>query len=72
MARIKATQCKGRDLLPGDLFSTVGSTYWDGFGHLDSVGERVYIRTNVPSDNFPDADADIFRIEVIRDERQEI
>ncbi len=63
---VKATLCKGRDLKPGDLFSTVPQEYWSLIDWRGSVGERVYIRTNTPADRFPDADEEIYRIEVVR------
>lgn len=68
-ARIRATPMKGRDLKPGDLFSTAGAGYWNQFPTRDSVGERVYLRTNAPADAFPDADEEIYKIEVIYDEQ---
>jgi len=66
MVTIKATKCRGDELQPGDLFSTAGPGYWDQFPSRDSVGERVYIRTNVPSCEFVDGDASIYRVEVQR------
>lgn len=63
---IRATLCKGRDLKPGDLFSTEGQDYWGTFDQNLSVGERVYIRTNTPADLYPDLDEEIYRIEVMR------
>jgi hypothetical protein len=65
---IRATKCKGRELQPGDLFSTAGPEYWSRWDSRGSVGECVYIRTNVPASEFPDADEDIYRIEVLRGE----
>ncbi len=64
---VKATPCKGRDLKPGDLFSIEGPEYWNFFDLTGSVGEQVYIRTNTPADRFPDADEEIYRIEVARE-----
>ena len=45
--RVQVKEVKVEDLEPGDLFSTAGEDYWD---NLDdgSVGEKVYIRTDVP------------------------
>ena len=63
--QIKATKCTGRDLRPGDLFSTADQYYWDQFPNRLSVGERVYIRTNMPADAFPDVDEEIFRITIV-------
>lgn len=65
--RIQATRIQGRDLKPGDLFSTVGTDYWNQFETRDSVGERVYIRTNAPANMFPDANEFVYRIKVIQD-----
>lgn len=61
---IRCTRMKGRDLKPGDLFSTRGQGYWDVIDLFESVGESVYIRTRTPAGRFPDADADIYRIEI--------
>ena len=66
--KIKATLVVGFQLKPGDLFSTLGSQYWDHIDERGSVGECVYIRTNVPASDFPDADAMVYRIEVGHDE----
>jgi hypothetical protein len=60
--RIIATKITSKELEPGDLFSTANQFYWD---HHDpeSVGERVYIRTEAPCP--PDqVDVPIFRITV--------
>ncbi len=46
--RITATKVRCRDLVPGDLFSGVGQEYWDKVDSSDSIGEKVYIRTNNP------------------------
>ena len=45
--KITATPITGKELKPGDLFSTAGQFYWD---HRDpaSIGERVYLRTDAP------------------------
>jgi hypothetical protein len=64
--QIKATPIAARDLVPGDLFSTYGPSYWDS-PLSGSIGERVYIRTETPATNAPDADSTVFRIEIIRD-----
>lgn len=61
---INATPCKGRDLEPGDLFSTMGPIYWRAAMNRGSVGERVYIRTHASADEFKDADDTVFRITV--------
>lgn len=68
MIIIRTEPVKGRDLQPGDLFSTLGPEYWDLFGQRDGVGERVYIRTNAPAGNFPDADEYVYKITVERSE----
>lgn len=64
--KIKATKCKGLELKPGDLFSTVGPEYWDHFTERDSIGERVYIRTNTPASNANDCNTDVYLIEVVK------
>lgn len=45
--KLTATPILGKDLKPGDLFSTAGQYYWD-HPAPDSIGERVYIRTESP------------------------
>jgi hypothetical protein len=62
--RVFATPTKGKDLLPGDLFSTAGPEYWKTVEDKDSIGERVYIRTNsiCPKDQ---EDIGIFLIEIV-------
>lgn len=67
-ARIQAEAILGRDLLPGDLFSTYGQSYWDQFDVHRAIGERVYIRTNAPSGSAPDSDAMVYRITITRDD----
>jgi hypothetical protein len=71
MVSIKATPMKAGALKPGDLFSTYGPSYWNHFGSRGSCGECVYIRTQMPSDDFPDADADIFKIEILEQPEDE-
>jgi hypothetical protein len=62
--KITAVQVLGRDLKPGDLFSIAGPDYWRTALDKGSVGEQVYIRTNVPADKFVDADEPIYRITI--------
>ena len=62
--KVHAEACTGRDLKPGDLFSTMGSDYWSNIQLNHAIGEKVYIRTNEPCDTAPDADLPIFRITV--------
>lgn len=62
--KINTEQCTGRDLKPGDLFSIAGPDYWAGFETRHGIGEKVYIRTEEPCDNAPDADAKVFRITI--------
>src|ERR1700758_2499699 len=69
--RVRATACLGRDLKPGDLFSTAGPWYWAHVDSKGSVGQRVYIRTNAPADLFADADERVYRIEIERVETVE-
>lgn len=66
---ITAIPIKSQDLQPGDLFSTSGNDYWKNIGTKDSIGERVFIRTNssTPQDQF---DIDVFMI-VIEDESED-
>jgi hypothetical protein len=66
--KIVATECTGKDLQPGDLFSTASQDYWDNYilVHPGAIGERVYIRTEVPAMVAPDLDAIIYKIEIIK------
>jgi len=64
VARITAVKVLGRDLKPGELFSTVGPQYWDVAMNRGSVGERVYIRTNTPAELYDDLDEVVFRITI--------
>ncbi|MEE9401277.1 MAG: hypothetical protein V3V32_04580 [Dehalococcoidia bacterium] len=43
-----ATLVKGKDLKPGDLFSTADQAYWATVLGRGTLGERVYIRTEEP------------------------
>jgi len=66
-AKVKAELIVARDLKPGELFSTVGEEYWgDALDH-GSVGECVYIRSNVPSSYFPDDHEAVYRITIKTD-----
>ena len=72
MLKIIATPIKGRDLKPGDLFSTADQDYWDRH-HLNySVGERVYIRTDAPADLFDDRDETVYKIKITKEEDNEV
>lgn len=63
---IIVTKCKGKDLLPGNLFSSVGPEYWGPvMKHGSSIGERVYIRTNTPCPKDQENE-EIFKIEIER------
>ncbi len=62
MIRVRAERIKGKDLQPGDLFSTAGPSYWDQAVYGDSVGEAVFIRTH--SASAPDGDDYVFRIHI--------
>jgi hypothetical protein len=66
-ARIKAELVVARDLKPGELFSIVGPDYWDGALDHGSVGERIYVRTNMPSSDFPDEHEAVYRITIKTD-----
>jgi hypothetical protein len=65
---IRATRCKGKDLKPGDLFSTAGPEYWADFKSKQSIGERVYIRTHAPATPETGPEADVYRIEIVADQ----
>jgi hypothetical protein len=66
MIRVIAVRTFGQDLRPGDLFSTVGREYWDGFPIFQSIGERVYIRTFSPTPQ-ADANEEVYRIVIIEE-----
>lgn len=70
--KIKCERVTGRDLKPGDLFSSVGPDYWGTAMDKGSIGERVYIRSNAPTHYAPDADAVIYRVTVEYDEDESI
>lgn len=60
--KINAIKVTGKELKPGDLFSTESQFYW---GHRNpyGIGEKVYIRTEVPCP--PDQrEVEIYRIEI--------
>lgn len=44
--KIVATTIKAKDLKVGDLFSTASQLYWKHVKNNESLGEKVYIRTN--------------------------
>ena len=62
--KVKCEKVKASDLEPGDLFSTLGSEYWDGAMDAGSIGERVFVRTMVPASAAPDADTTIYRLTI--------
>ena len=66
--KITATPTTGRNLKPGDLFSTCGTEYWASIDSRLTIGERVYIRTNTPVDATPDSDELIYLITMTQTE----
>lgn len=71
--RIKAEAMPASELQPGDMFSTAGPEYWDFFHEkVSSCGERVYLRTNASSVNFPDADTQVYRITPIKEVNRDV
>lgn len=60
--RIIATKVKAKELRPGDLFSVAGPDYWDHYDK-NSLGQRVYIRTEAPSPP-EQAEDEVYRIEI--------
>lgn len=66
--KVIATKVKTQDLEPGDLFSTADQRYWTSAikYKVGSVGETVYIRTNVPCPE-DQMDQDIHRITIERE-----
>lgn len=64
-ARIKTTLVTARELQPGDLFSVYGPEYWSDALNRATIGERVYIRTNVDAGLDPSADDTlVYKIEI--------
>jgi hypothetical protein len=70
MIKTRAERVTGKELKPGDLFSVEGEWYWDNAMNKGSVGERVYIRTNVPTTPDMGPDDIVYRIiiEQVEDE----
>ncbi len=66
--KITATPVTGRQLRPGDLFSVAPQEYWDFAMRQGSVGECVYIRTDIGAERFEDADEPVYRITIQVDE----
>ena len=66
--KIIATPVLGKDLKPGDLFSTIGQFYWDNIDKQRSIGERVYLRTNTPAEQAPDMEEEVFRITITQEQ----
>lgn len=64
--RFRCEKVKGRDLKPGDLFSTHGDSYWNKNRDPEAIGEKVYIRTEAPASFAGDADTDVYRITIER------
>jgi hypothetical protein len=60
--RIECIETTGKNLEAGDLFSTAGSEYWDYIDLNGSIGERVYVRTNVPCTIANDSDVKIYKL----------
>lgn len=63
--KILATPVKGKDLKPGDLFSVKGPAYWNHCLEHGSIGEKVYIRTDVPAELAGDENETVYRIEIM-------
>ena len=66
--KIIATPCLGKDLKPGELFSTVGQAYWNTMENRKSIGEKVFVRTNNPCEK-DDADYPLYRLEIVSENR---
>ena len=63
-AYVTATRVLASTLKPGDLFSTAGDKYWSTALDKGSVGECVYIRTNIDHATIHDSDTYVYRIVV--------
>ena len=64
--KIKTELVKGKDLKPGDLFSTRGDDYWQHLNSkiLLSLGEKVYIRTEAPLPSIAEGEEQVYRITI--------
>lgn len=62
VVKFVATPILGSGLEPGDLFSTAGPEYWEAVDEMKSCGEKVYIRTNTPAEEFMDSYTIVYRI----------
>lgn len=69
-AKVQAEEILGKDLQPGDLFSTGGPDYWDTAMDRGSLGERVYVRTNAPCPS-DQANEPVYRITISGREGQD-
>lgn len=65
MSLFKAEKVKGKDLKPGEAFSTACPDYWEK-RKWQSLGEKVYLRTNSPCPE-KEADQEIYRITVTKE-----
>jgi len=63
--KIQAEKVRAEELVPGDLFSTVGRAYWDNLDDFGYIGEKVYIRTDVPCPE-DQADVVVYRLTIHR------
>jgi hypothetical protein len=63
-AYITATRTRADELKPGDLFSIVGDEYWSTALDSESIGECVYIRTNIDHAVAHDGNTYVYRIVV--------
>jgi hypothetical protein len=61
---IKTERIVASALQPGDLFSTIGSDYWDDAIMGPAIGEKVYIRTHTPSDRAPDSSLIVYKLTI--------
>lgn len=70
--KVIATRVLGRELQPGDLFSSVGPHYWDHIDDNFSLGEKVYIRSNTRLSDLDPNEASpneaVYRITISHDE----
>lgn len=62
--KIKATKVNGEDLKAGDLFSTANQLYWDYYKDNESIGEKVYIRTEKSCPKGQEKEK-VFKIEIL-------
>jgi hypothetical protein len=65
---IKTQKIVARNLKAGDLFSKEGELYWNNIAGKKNIAEKLYVRTEVPADNADDADSEVYKITIQKDD----